>query len=185
MTKWSPVNPYLDTPPARHGAAREPRFAQATTALLTDRPHTVGDGNVRAKYCAVSQANVEVVQAAYDSFRETGQFAEQFVTPDFVWDMSKFRDWPEQQVYEGADGARRFLADWRDAWEDWEIEVDSYHDAGEKVVALLRQRGRSKASGLPVDMRFAQVWTVQGGKQTRMEMYADPDEAMEAVGLQQ
>ena len=127
---------------------------------------------------------MELVRAGYESFRATGEFAEQFVTPDFVWDMSKFRDWPEQQVYEGADGARRFLVDWRDAWEDWEIEVDSYHDAGEKVVALLRQRGRSKASGLPVDMCFAQVWTVQDGKQTRMEMYADPDEAMEAVGLQ-
>ena len=38
---------------------------------------------------------------------------------------------------------------------------------------------------LPAVVLGIVVWTVQGGKQTRMEMYADPDEAMEAVGLQQ
>lgn len=132
----------------------------------------------------MSQANVELVRAGYESFRSTGEFAEQFVTPDFVWDMSKFRDWPEQQIYEGPDGARSFLADWGGAWEDWELELEALHDAGEQVVAVVRQRGRSKASGLPVDMYFAQVWTLRGGKQTRVQTYADPDEAIEAVGLQ-
>jgi ketosteroid isomerase-like protein len=45
-------------------------------------------------------------------------------------------------------------------------------------------RGRSKTTGLPVDMSFAQVFTVRDGKQTRMEMYADPAEALKAVGLE-
>ena len=32
-------------------------------------------------------------------------------------------------------------------------------------------------------MDFAQVWTIKDGKQTRMRMYADPDEALREVGL--
>jgi hypothetical protein len=32
-------------------------------------------------------------------------------------------------------------------------------------------------------MHFAQVWTLRDGKQSRMEMYASPGEALEAVGL--
>jgi ketosteroid isomerase-like protein len=36
---------------------------------------------------------------------------------------------------------------------------------------------------MPVDMSFAQVWTLRDGKQTRMEMYSDPNEALKAVGL--
>jgi ketosteroid isomerase-like protein len=132
----------------------------------------------------MSHANVQIVRDGYEAFRARGEFAEQFVTPDFVWDMSKFRGWPEQQVYEGPEGARRFLTDWADAWEDWELEVEELHDAGEKVVAVVHQRGRSKTTGLPVDMCFAQVWTVRDGKEIRMEMYADPAEAIEAVGLQ-
>ncbi len=36
---------------------------------------------------------------------------------------------------------------------------------------------------MPVDMSFAQVWTVRDGKQTRMDMYSDPEEALQALGL--
>jgi ketosteroid isomerase-like protein len=59
--------------------------------------------------------------------------------------------------------------------------VDALHDAGDKVVAVLRQSGRSKLNGMPVEMSLAQVWTLRDGKQTRMEMYSDPAEALEAA----
>ena len=97
--------------------------------------------------------------------------------------MSNFHRWPEQQVYEGAEGARAFLDDWTAAWEDWELEVDAFHNAGDEVVALVRQRGRSKVAGMTVDMTFAQVFTLRDGKETRMDMYSDPDEVLKAVGL--
>ena len=61
--------------------------------------------------------------------------------------------------------------------------MEALHDAGDMVVAIVRQRGRSKTSGLPVDMAFGQVWTIRDGKSARMEMYADPAEALAAVGL--
>ncbi len=61
--------------------------------------------------------------------------------------------------------------------------MDAFHDAGDKVVAIVRQRGKSKAGGLPVEMAFAQVWTMRDGKTSRMEAYANPAEALEAVGL--
>jgi ketosteroid isomerase-like protein len=131
----------------------------------------------------MSEGNVEVVRRGYELFATTGDVSDELATPDFVWDMSNFHGWPEQQLYEGVDGARAFLADWMDAWEDWKLELDSLHDAGDKVVALVRQRGRSKAAGMPVEMYFAQVWTLRDGKQSRMDMYSDPDEALEAVGL--
>jgi ketosteroid isomerase-like protein len=131
----------------------------------------------------MSQENVEVVRGGFEQFASTGQFTEEIVTPDFVWDMSNFHGWPEQQVYEGVEGARIFLTEWAAAWEDWELEVEAFHDAGDKVVALVRQSGRSKAAGMTVDMTFAQVFTLRDGKQTRMDMYSDPKEALKAVGL--
>ncbi len=104
-------------------------------------------------------------------------------TDDFVWDMSNFHGWPEQQLYEGADGVGAFLSEWMEAWEDWELELEALHEAGDKVVALVHQRGASKAAGMPVEMSFAQVFTVRNGKQSRMEMYSDRDDALEAAGL--
>ncbi len=86
-------------------------------------------------------------------------------------------------MYEGAEGAGAFLEEWMGAWEDWELEVEELHDAGDKVVAFVHQSGTSKAAGTPVEMSFAQVFTIRDGKQSRMDMYSDRDEAVEAAGL--
>jgi ketosteroid isomerase-like protein len=131
----------------------------------------------------MSQENVEIVRRGYEQFASTGRFVIEIAAPDFVWDMSHFHGWPEQKVYEGSEGAQAFLRGWTGAWDDWQLDVEALHDAGEKIVAVLHQRGRSKAAGLPVDMTFAQVWTLRAGKQTRMDMYSDPDEALNAFGL--
>jgi ketosteroid isomerase-like protein len=131
----------------------------------------------------MSQENVEIVRQGYERFAATRQIDLDIASPELVWDMSNFHGWPEQQVYEGADAVEGFLEDWTGAFDEWELEVEALHDAGDTVVALVHQRGRSKTAGMPVEMTFAQVWTVQGGKQVRMEMYSDRDEALKAVGL--
>jgi ketosteroid isomerase-like protein len=129
----------------------------------------------------MSKENVELVRAGYERYTTTGELGRDW-TDDFIWDVSNLH-WPGRQVYEGVDGARTFLREWSEPWEDWELEVDSFHDAGDVVVALVSQRARSKSTGMPVEMSFAQVWTVRDGKRTRMEMYADPAEALRAAGL--
>lgn len=131
----------------------------------------------------MSAENVEIVRLGYDEFLATGELVERITAPEFVWDMSTFHGWPERQTYEGPEGTREFLTEWVGAWEDWRLEVRELIDAGDDVVAILHQCGRSKTTGLEVDMDFAQVWTIKDGKQTRMRMYADPDEALREVGL--
>jgi uncharacterized protein len=128
--------------------------------------------------------NSEIIREGLDYFMTTGKPSAQLFAPEFVWDMSTFRGWPEQQRYEGAEGTERFMAEWLAAWDEWVLEPESFHEADDKVVAVMRQHGRSKASGLEIDMRFAQVWTMRDGLTTRMQMYADPPEAFAAVGLE-
>jgi ketosteroid isomerase-like protein len=130
----------------------------------------------------MSQENVELVRREYERFI-TGELAEDLITPEFVWDMSKFAGWPEQQTYNGFEGMNSFLTNWTSSWDDWELTLVDLLDAGEKVVALMHQTGRSKTTGAVVEMSFAQVWTVRDGKRTRMEMYSDPAEALQAEGL--
>jgi ketosteroid isomerase-like protein len=96
--------------------------------------------------------------------------------------MSTFRGWPERQTYPGVDGARQFMADWLAAWEDWDLEVEEFAAGDEVVVAVVHQRGRSRATGLAADMNFAMLWTFRDGTQLRMKMYASRDEALEAAG---
>jgi ketosteroid isomerase-like protein len=91
----------------------------------------------------------------------------------------------ERQVYEGAQGADDFFAEWGSAWDDWEVEIEALHDLGDKVLAIVKQRGRSKLTGIPAEMLMAMLWTFRDGKYTRMEMYPDPAEALKAVGLEE
>src|ERR1700730_18396575 len=131
----------------------------------------------------MSEQNVEVVRRGYEHWIATGEFVPDLVDPEIVWDMSTFPGWLEQQTYSGIEGVNQFLADWGEAWEDWEVEVERYLDAGEDVVTFVRQRGRSKATGVPVEMHLGQIWTVRDGRQIRMRMYASPEEALVAAGL--
>ena len=128
--------------------------------------------------------NVEIVRRGYAHFAANGSIDPGVTAEDFVWDMSTFRGWPEQQTYDGREGARQFIADWSGAWEEWELDLEELVDAGDdRVLAIVSQRGRSKSSGLVVEMHFAQLWTMRDGKQVRMQMYADPDEGRRAIGL--
>ena len=108
----------------------------------------------------MSQENVEIIRRGYGHFMATGEVR---ARADLVWDVSRL-GWPDQQSYPGVDGAMQFMAEWADAWDGLELEVEDYLDAGECVVVILNQRGRSKATGIRVDMRFAQVWTLRDGQ---------------------
>ena len=131
----------------------------------------------------MSEGNAEVVRRSYEVVDRTGEVTLEHVHPDFVWNMSTTGNWPEQQAYEGIEQANAFLREWAGAWEDWQTEILSLQERGDKVVAIVRQHGRAKATGLEVDMQFAQVWTFRDGKATRMDMYNDPAQALEAAGF--
>ena len=129
----------------------------------------------------MSQENLDSIRRGWEHWRATGEVR---AHPDFVWDVTRL-GWPGRQIYDGAEGAREFLVEWADAWDGWELEVEEYIDAGERVVAIINQWGRAKGTGVRVEMRFAQVWTFRNARAIRMEMYANPDEALEAVGLRE
>jgi ketosteroid isomerase-like protein len=84
-------------------------------------------------------------------------------TPTSSWTCRGFAG----HTYRGVEGFRAFLADWLEPWDDYEFEVEELHDAGDKAVAVVRQRGLSKATGVPVEMHLAHVITYQDGKAIR------------------
>jgi ketosteroid isomerase-like protein len=131
----------------------------------------------------MSRENVEVVRDLYAEFAVTHRASSRF-PPDFIWDMSNFRGWPDQAEYRGPQGFNEFITNWLEAWDDWEQEVEDLIDTpGDEVVAVEQQRGIPKSGGPPVTMRFANVWTIRDGSAVRVRCYADVAEALDAVGL--
>ncbi len=51
------------------------------------------------------------------------------------------------------------------------------------VVALLLQTGQSTITGMRVEAQYADVYTVRDGRQSRIDVYSDREQALVAVGL--
>ena len=62
-------------------------------------------------------------------------------------------------------------------------QPEEFHDAGEQIVAVVRDGGRLKGTGDEVYNRFAHVWTFRAGKVIRWETFTDKAKALEAAGL--
>jgi ketosteroid isomerase-like protein len=131
----------------------------------------------------VSRERVETVQRVYEHLMATRELPAEAFEPDYVWDMSSFRGWPERPTYDGVEGAREFLGDWLGMWDDWEARIEEIQDVGDRVVLAAYQRGCAKTTGVPLDMRYGQVWSFRGARVIRTETYADPAEARTAAGL--
>ena len=91
------------------------------------------------------------------------------------------------RVYRGGlDAFRAFWLDWLAPWEtDRMEEVERAIDCGDRVVVVVRDFGRQKGADHEVKGRNAGIWTLREGQAICWEGYPDPDEALQAVGLEE
>jgi ketosteroid isomerase-like protein len=83
----------------------------------------------------------------------------------------------------GLEGARQLLLDWFEPWESVQIESERFIPVGDKVVVLMRQRGRMAGSQNEVEALVAAIYLLKEGRVTRVEWYPDRSDALEAAGL--
>jgi ketosteroid isomerase-like protein len=133
----------------------------------------------------MSQENVETVRRIFEDFETPGwDTALALLDPDVEFDWSA-AEGPYADIYRGREAVRQVTEGYfgDEAWERVSITPDVLHADSDIVVVLAHIKGRGKLSGVEVEARLAQVWTVRGGKVVRMKYYHDKTEAFEAVGL--
>ena len=85
-------------------------------------------------------------------------------------------------TYVGRDGFIEFFQIWTGAFDDFTIEAERIIDAGNNRVVLISfQSAAGKGSGAPVELRSGIVYTLEDGRVTEIEMYATPEQALEAA----
>jgi hypothetical protein len=83
---------------------------------------------------------------------------------------TSFEGSPDDSVYYGHAGLRRFIQEWLAGWERYEAGAEEYLDIdNERVLVLCWQRGFGSGSQVPVEMDFAQLVTLKGGLIRRMQ----------------
>lgn len=130
----------------------------------------------------MSLENVETVERIYAEFERGNFWLPDFFDPSIqiVWSDRMFARSAESS---GIEGLTRDLREFFDAWERVTATAERIIDAGDKVVVIAVWRGRGKTSGVDVEVRQGFVWTIRSGKAARVVTYAEPAEALEAVGL--
>jgi len=131
----------------------------------------------------VSRANVETLRRIYQRWAE-GDFSAGFELFDPYVVLVLQPEFPESGPHYGRDAIRRYMRD--DFLRDLAgatIAGQEFLDAGDSVVVQVDQRAVGSRSGVPVRMRYYQVWTFRGPSVIRIESIMERNDALEAAGL--
>jgi ketosteroid isomerase-like protein len=103
--------------------------------------------------------------------------------PDFEWRPLETSP-VAGGVYRGHEQVRRYVEDWLGTFDDLRLDLEDPAEVADRVVVMVHGHGRGRASGLQLDTRFCQVWTVRGGTAVAMEEYATREQALAEVHSQ-
>ena len=130
----------------------------------------------------MSQANVQIVELAYELFnrRDIAGFLE-LCGVDIEWqDTGTFDTTPVV----GVDAVRAYLDTVLEPWEEFRKDPEEIIDLGDdQVLGLFRATGRGKGSGVEVEVRGGDLVTFKEGKVVGYTAYPR-EQALQVAGLE-
>jgi hypothetical protein len=136
----------------------------------------------------MSQQNVQAMRRLYEAFnRGDLDYFEQSLSSDLVWNEA------ENSLNCGGNPYRSFAAikagvfepTFRD-FDNFRVDLEQLHDAGDVVIGTGRYRGKSRITGREASIQFCHVLHVDpNGKLDRVQEYADTLQEAEVTGRAQ
>ena len=126
----------------------------------------------------MSQRNVEVVRKLFDAYR-SGDYAAalECLAPEVVWHVG------QELPARSPEAVLAVWERWDSAWDDLETVPEDFIEAGDHVVVTVRYTGRGRGSGVPLDDRLFDVYTLRDGLCVAKAEYRERAEALQAAGL--
>ena len=126
----------------------------------------------------MSKTKVEIARSAWTADAFTALF------DDYIVMDSRANPVPGLPLVEmGRDEVIKGFRQYWGTWDEYAIDPVEFVDAGQSVVVVVREHGRGKGSGVPVEREHFQLWTFRGGKLIRWEPFRSRAEALEAAGV--
>jgi ketosteroid isomerase-like protein len=134
-------------------------------------------------WVAMSEENVELVRKSIDAFNRGDLDAWMgFLSPDVVWESQDVRG--ITPVYRGRAGAREWLEQFRELFEEIRLEIEQITALGDdRVLNGYTEIGRGRGSGEPMEQTVWSILWVAEGLITRRQGFPTRDKALEAAGL--
>lgn len=126
----------------------------------------------------MSEENVAAVRRCMEAYvRGDYEGASAHLAPDVVWEVG------QELPAHGPAAVRAVWQRWDSEWEELETGYEELIDAGDKVVAAVRYRGRGRASGVEVNDLLFEVHTFRDGRCVGKVDFKDRADALRAAGL--
>jgi ketosteroid isomerase-like protein len=126
-------------------------------------------------------ANGDLVHELFERFNGGDpDVITELLTKDFVAEIPPSLS-AEPDVYEGHEGALRYLRGFDGMLEDVRFELLELHDEGDTVIAEMVLTGRGVSSGIDVEMRSAVITWIEGDRIKRMKPFPDLESAREEL----
>jgi ketosteroid isomerase-like protein len=97
-----------------------------------------------------------------------------FIDPE-VESVALWEPGAAERSYVGIEGFRRLWLDWLEPWAEYHVGVEELVDSGDRVVALIRDRGRRADMDAEVEITAGSLWTIRDGKVSRVEFCTRED----------
>ena len=132
----------------------------------------------------MSQENVEAVREMWRIWSRDGIEGVVDVAADDTVAYA-FPGWVGKSKQVGPDGLRAMLAEWEEAFTEYDMELSETRDAGDRVVALIVQRGITKEAGVSISAQIGAVYCDfrENGQVGEVRFYPSWDHALQAGGL--
>jgi uncharacterized protein len=135
----------------------------------------------------VSEQTVAVARDALEAFNRGGlERVEEIlghIHEDVVWMTAETS--VEADAFHGHDGVRSWFAMVADAFSEFRVVPEEFHDLGDTAVAFVRIVGTGRGSGFPFEREIAQVFTVRDGKIVRYRWFEDRERALDWAGSEE
>ena len=132
----------------------------------------------------MSQENVAAVRRIYESWAR-GDFSAglPYYDPHLV--LVTRPDPPDGGRFVGVESISAYMREYLSPFESVTWTAEDLIEADGSIVAVTRQRGTARGSGLSAEGQIFIVWTFRGPTVIRLEFFVDRVAALEAVGMRE
>ncbi|MFL5870201.1 MAG: nuclear transport factor 2 family protein [Solirubrobacterales bacterium] len=124
-------------------------------------------------------SDVDWLRATFERFNETGEM--DFSRADPEIELHSRPDVPDATVWRGVDGVRGFFERTAESFDPIRWEPREFTEHGRHVVVRCHIVAYGAASGAPIEIDEAQLWTFRDGLLIRIQGFPTIDEAYAAA----
>ena len=129
-----------------------------------------------------NRRDVEVVRRLLEAVQAgTPERALELLHPDVRFDATVR---PDGRLWHGREGARQAMSEWVEEWDEYEMRLERYVEAGDGRVAVLwHERGRARGSGVPIAQSGVTLFSLRDGLVAEIRPRLDRERTLTELGL--